>query len=333
MKGIFYTLLVSFLSLAVFTGCNDEWEDEQFAHYVSFKAPINNNGVTRIYVRQTEDGKITYRLPILVSGSTLNDRDFDVHIAVDADTLVDLNIARFSNREDLYYIELGEQHYSFPETVHVNAGENIAYLDIDFDLTGLDLVEKWVLPLTIVESPNGEYTPNMRKNYRKALLRVMPFNDYSGTYSGTNLIGAITDAGEGEEEPLVKDQITSYAVDANTIFFYAGTIDETRQDRENYKVYVRFDQDGTGVEMWSDNEANNKFQMTGIADYLVSNAMDATRPYLLHRTTMIRGIEYTFVDYTLAEGAEIPYRFTGTLTMQRDINTQIPDEDQAIEWD
>ena len=126
MKGIFYTLLVSFLSLAVFTGCNDEWEDEQFAHYVSFKAPINNNGVTRIYVRQTEDGKITYRLPILVSGSTLNDRDFDVHIAVDADTLVDLNIARFSNREDLYYIELGEQHYSFPETVHVNAGENIA---------------------------------------------------------------------------------------------------------------------------------------------------------------------------------------------------------------
>lgn len=336
MKGIFYTLLVSFLSLAVFTGCNDEWEDEQFAHYVSFKAPINNNGVTRIYVPHTETGKTTYRLPVLVSGSTLNDRDFDVHIAVDPDTLKDLNIARFSSRTDLYYMPLEEKHYSFPETVHVNAGENIAYLDIEFDLNGLDLVEKWVLPLTITESPDGQYTPNYRKNYRKALLRVMPFNDYSGTYSGTNLIGQLMDAGSAENEPLVKSQITTYTVDENTIFFYAGTIDETRQDRENYKIYVRFDQESSGVEMWSDNPdpaTGNGFISNSVPDYLVSNEMDATRPYLLHRTTMIRGIDYEFDDYTLAENARIRYHFTGTLTMQRDINTQIPDEDQAIEWD
>ncbi len=44
------------------------------------------------------------------------------------------------------------KHYSFPETVQIKAGENVGYLDIEFDLTGLDLVDKWVLPLTIEDA-------------------------------------------------------------------------------------------------------------------------------------------------------------------------------------
>ena len=30
------------------SSCNDEWENEQFTHYISFKAPINSDGVSRI---------------------------------------------------------------------------------------------------------------------------------------------------------------------------------------------------------------------------------------------------------------------------------------------
>ena len=26
------------------SSCNDEWENEQFTHYISFKAPINSDG-------------------------------------------------------------------------------------------------------------------------------------------------------------------------------------------------------------------------------------------------------------------------------------------------
>ena len=29
------------------SSCNDEWENEQFTHYISFKAPINSDGVSR----------------------------------------------------------------------------------------------------------------------------------------------------------------------------------------------------------------------------------------------------------------------------------------------
>ena len=293
MKGI-YTLLFSLIVLVMFSACNDEWKEEQFEHYISFKAPINSNGVTRINLSYSETGKTTYRLPILVSGSTKNDRDITVKIGIDADTLRTLNIARFSSREDLWYREMPSKHYSFPETVQIKAGENVGYLDIEFDLTGLDLVDKWVLPLTIEDAPNGEYKPNYRKHYRKALLRVMPFNDYSGTYGGTNLQGKLVDAGAGENEPLVKSEIVTYAIDDETIFFYAGTID---------------------------------------ASSYIEEEMDAVRPYLLRRTVMIRDVDYEFEDYTLAPGARIKFRFEGTISMQRNINTQIPDKDQAIEWD
>ena len=120
MKGI-YTLLFSLIVLVMFSACNDEWKEEQFEHYISFKAPINSNGVTRINLSYSETGKTTYRLPILVSGSTKNDRDITVKIGIDADTLRTLNIARFSSREDLWYREMPSKHYSFPETVQIKA--------------------------------------------------------------------------------------------------------------------------------------------------------------------------------------------------------------------
>ncbi len=107
-------------------------------------------------------------------------------------------------------------------------------------MEGIDLSDKWVLPLTIEESPDGNYTPNYRKHYRKALLRVMPFNDYSGNYSAVNyktyLNGSETDA------PYVKNYVMMYVVDDETLFFYAGLFDETRQDRKGYRIKSKIQQ-------------------------------------------------------------------------------------------
>ncbi|MCS2309389.1 DUF4973 domain-containing protein [Bacteroides thetaiotaomicron] len=80
---------------------------------------------------------------MLVSGSTKNDRDITIKIGIDADTLRTLNIARFSVAKTFGIGEMPSKHYSFPETVQIKAGENVDYLDIEFDLTGLDLVDKW----------------------------------------------------------------------------------------------------------------------------------------------------------------------------------------------
>ena len=76
--------------------------------------------------------------------------------------------------------------------------------------------EKWVLPLTVEESSDGSYTPNYRKHYRKALLRVMPFNDYSGNYSAVNYKCYIK--GAESEAPFVKNYVMTYVVDDQSLF-------------------------------------------------------------------------------------------------------------------
>lgn len=323
------TILHVLLALLITCGaCNDEWKDEQFENYVSFKAPLTDQGVTNIYVRYRGDEKTTFFQPLIVSGSTTNPRDMTVRVAVDPDTLEVLNFERFQNRQDFYYRELSSQYFNFSPTVPIKAGENTALLAIDFTLKDIDMVDKWVLPLTIVDDASGSYQANPRKHYRKALLRINPFNDFSGTYSGTALKTSME--GYENETPIVKEEIRSYVVDENTIFFYAGNIDEERQDRRYYKIYATFNETG-GVTFWADNP-QMKFSVNRDASYTITEQMDAVRPYLLHRYITINNIDYQFTDYTMVPDVDINYKVSGSLILERQLNTQIPDEDQAIEW-
>lgn len=141
--------------LLFISSCNDEWEKEQYQSYVSFKAPINERGVTRINVRYKSEGLVTYQLPLIVSGTKTNDKDMTVHVAVDSDTLRTLNLERFQSRTDLYYQELGTSFFTMPETVNIKSGENTSLINIDFSLKNIDLSEKWVLPLTIVDDQSS----------------------------------------------------------------------------------------------------------------------------------------------------------------------------------
>ncbi|WP_293937259.1 DUF4973 domain-containing protein [Sphingobacterium sp. UBA5996] len=314
--------------LFVCNACNDEWKEEQFEHYVSFKAPLESEGVANIYVRYKDGQKTTFLQPLEVSGSTTNDMDLSVRVGVDADTLGILNYERFQNRQDFYYEQLDNSYFSIPETVNIKTGENTALMAIDFSLKGIDMAEKWVLPLTILEDPAAQYKINPRKHYKKALLRVNPFNNYSGTYSGTAL--KVVMDGHESETPIVKSQIRSYVVDENTIFFYAGNIDEDRKDRKNYKIFATFSETG-GVTFRAENP-NMKFAVKKDASYTISEQMDAVRPYLLHRYITLNNVDYEFTDYTLVSTTAIKFKVSGSLILERQLNTQIPDEDQSIEW-
>lgn len=328
MKKI-YGLLSLFAILFLCGSCNDEWKEEQFERYISFKAPIDGKtGVSNIYVRYKDNVKTIYKLPLVVSGSTTNDKNMTVHVGVDSDTLKTLNHERFQGREDYYYTELGKTHFSIPEKVEFKAGENVALMDLSFDLKGIDLVNKYVLPLTVLDDSSYDYVGNPRKHYKKALLRVIPFNDYSGTYGGTAL--KIQMVARPNETPIVKSAITAYVVDENTIFFYAGNIDEDRKDRENYKIYVKIAKDGKGK--ISATNPLIKFKGNDDPAVEVREVMDETRPYLMHRYITITNIDYNFTDYTMVPNYSIDYKVEGTLILERKLNTQIPDEDQQIEW-
>ena len=331
---IIYNCWFALCMLLLITSCNDEWKDEQYRQYISFKAPINDkdNGVTPIYVRYNPDGKVRYQLPVIVSGSTTNEQDIDVHVALYEDTLEILNRERFSGRTDLWYTLLEKDKYEFPETVHIPAGTCVEQLNIDFDLRGINMTDKWVLPLTIVDDVSYNYQGHPRKNYAKALLRVIPFNDYSGSYSTSTMEVYIRNAnGSTDNKPMVTNNRTAYVVDNNTIFFYAGLMSEdlSRDERELYKIYIRFNEDKS-LSMWADNEEKIGFKLYGPPAYSVTETMDATRPYLKHRYVSFT-IEYDFKDVT-SRNQEVLYKVKGTMLLERNLNTQIPDEDQQIEW-
>lgn len=348
MKKI-YLLLVVMAAIGV--SCNNEWEDELFVQKVSFKATLNEDGVCPLYIRYQPDGVKRYDVPLLISGSTVNSQNRTVHIGLDPDTLNTLNLEQFgAYREELYYKQLDPQYYTMPETVEIPAGQSQAVLPIDFTLGGTDnsnplnMVEQYILPLTILDDNSSDFHANERKHYRKALLNVVPFNEYSGTYDGS------------QQKIYLEDQTTAFTVtkhkayvyNENTIFFYMGLRDVNYTDRKYYKLFVEFtDEKYEGkykLKLWTDNDGPNGNNLGFLTEtdifgnkrlkqpvYTIQTEFDVTKPYLKHIYYTLY-IDYTFEDYTISPGNRLKYTVNGTLNMQRDLNTLIPDQDQQIQW-
>ena len=176
-------IIVAVAALA-FCACNNEWEDEQFAHYVGFKAPINGEGVTSVYLKMrspeeiAEKGPVKYELPLVVSGSTAHSGDLNVKVELDPDSLEQVNLKNIGfNRKDIWWEQVPEDAYSFNPNITIPSGQSVTLLPIEFDLTKLDLVHRYILPLKVAENQPG-YTANTRKHYNNAMLNIIPFNDY-----------------------------------------------------------------------------------------------------------------------------------------------------------
>lgn len=332
VKKNIYFLFLAMVTAICCVSCNNEWEDEQYVQLASFKAEPDGNGVTFAYLRYNPEGKVTYKLPVIISGSTPNTQSRIVRIGLDPDTMAVLNLERYGHREELYFKTLDPSYYSFPETVEIPAGESTAVLPIEFTLGDLDQSDKWVLPLTILDDPSYDYRANPRKHYRKALLRVNPFNDYSGTYNGT-LYRIILEGDTGN--PLTLASHRTFVVDDKTIFLYAGARNIDSPDRKLYKIFIeltdeRVDLLTNKLRIYTDNP-DIQLNVTGQPSYSIEEAMDATRPYLKHIYITLN-LAYEFVDYTTIPDNVIRYSVSGSLSMQRDLNTLIPDEDQQIQW-
>jgi len=323
MKKILFYTMITLLGIT-FYACEDEWKTEQYQKYVSFV----RSGYTETYLNtNTADGIIHYKIPIEVSGSTANERQVTVEVELDPDTLVAHNRTMFYTRDDLFFRQLDEQHFTFPNGTNVTipAGKNVGYLNIDFQINDLDLVEKYILPLKI--SSTSEYAPSPKKHYKKTLMRIIPFNYFSGTYSA----GAGTLTAEGDPTPTSKATREMRVVSDSTVFFYAGLCEEDARDRATYKVKAQFNDDKT-ITFVAD---STKIEFTPVPDkctWSIKEEMDALQPYLMIRTVTME-LQYSYKDvsnpfYT------VKYTLKGSYTLERRRNTQIPEEDQQeiFEW-
>lgn len=323
-----YMLLVA--AMFAFTACNNEWEDELFEQSVSFA----KNGVYSAHVKYKPNGKVSYQVPVIVSGSTDNGHNLHVKIGLDTDTLNTLNFERFRYREDLYYLPLNEEYYTLPEMfVDIPAGTGTALLDIDFSLQGINLSREHILPLTILEGEG--YVPNYRKHYRKALLNVIPFNDYSGSYSSTTAMIYNRAVADAQQTAFSVSTRHSWVEDEKSIFFYAGAIDEDLKEREMYKVVAEFgeldEKTQTGPLILTNPDPVNRMRFRQVSgSYKIETNMDAKLPYLEHKYITLY-LEYHYSDIS-NEAYPMDYKVVGSMLMERKRNINIPDEDQSYIW-
>lgn len=328
--------------------CNDDWTEEQYVQYISFKAPLdtegNSVGVTTVYVpftRVNEDGTPKYgqeglshyELPVIVSGSTENDRNRVAHVA-HSDTLDILNVERFGiNRPELWYVDMS-QYASYPLTVSIPQGQDVSLLPISLDFRNIDLSDRYVLPITIVDNEADGCIRNPRKNYATAMLRILPYTDFSGMFQAANVKFQVVSGGMTDDEPGAMATIQTYAVAQNKVFFYAGTFDESSQIRKNFKVFATFtptseDGDRGTVTLECENPLMN-FVQNKVGSYVIVETPDEVQSYIVRRTLIISDIDYNFDDYMTAPGSVISYNISGNMTMERKLNTQMPEEDQII---
>lgn len=333
MKKIHIYILTMVFALCQ-TACNDEWEEELYTRMVSFKAPIGNEGVSEIYLRYNKTGEVTYKLPVILSGSRENETDIHVKVAVDSDTLKTFNQEKFQYRKDLYFQQLPEQFFSLPsESCLIRKGTHTENFPIKFKFDNLDLVERYILPLTIKEDP--AYVTNKRKGWRKALLYVKPFNDFSGNYSATSM-NVYADG--QSRNPLVSSVRTSWVVDEKAVFFYAGVLEEKSEDRGRYKIIMEFMEPSENVNGIKSGtlhvyaaDKSIDFEMLAQPTYQIREIADATKKYLVKQYCTVN-LKYKYNDITTMPGVPVRYRAEGSMTMERSRNILIPDEDQAIQW-
>lgn len=310
-------LLVCVLLVA----CNDEWTKEQYINEVSFV----KNGVVRVNVKyDSEGGIVPFKIPIIMSGTSKNSDDVIVSVALDPDTLIDLNFDRFRYREDLYFLELDPSYYEFESmSTVIPKGKDIGSLDVNFKLDGIDLVDKYILPLTITET--SKYGVSTRKHFKKTLMHIVPFNDYSGRYSVAGEVWQ-RDVPENDQKPLTTPSREARVVDEHSIFFYAGVSEEESQDRSNYKVVASFNSENNTVSLMAENPAINFSQQEG--SFTVEKKMDEVLPYL-QRTYITMYLKYEYDDIENPD-YPIPYRFTGSMVLEKVKNILIPEEDQQV---
>lgn len=320
MKKAYFSILSLSALLLFGSSCTKEWTQELYVKEVSFV----KSGVVSVYAKyKSQGGLVPLQVPVVVSGSNDNRDNIDVTIEIDRDTLEQLNFERFRLRQDLYFHELSGTYHSFQSmTTTIPSGSLQGYFDLDLKLEGLDLINKYLLPVKIVSTSRSNVSK--RRWFSKSLMHIIPFNDYSGRYSNAGLIWN-RDIPQNNQTALSTPHRNAWVVNENTVFFFAGNLDEEAYDRAKYKVIAQFNADST-VTLSAPDAAINFSQKAGT--YTISKKKDEVQPYL-EKTYITMNLEYWYSDIT-NPAFPINYRFIGPLTLEKVRNTQIPDEDQQV---
>lgn len=258
-------------------------------------------------------------LPISVgvSGTSRNDKDIAVELAIDAEALATYNYDKYRNDTVLYYTLFPQDALVIPDDVVIASGKESTVATFKIDMSRLeDKYADYVLPLTI--RTTSDYMPS--EEYATALYHIIFKNHFSGTYTGSmELIRVNTNGANNDTDKLSVSNKTLYAISADECFFYAGNYNRDTKGREKFIMTLKmadklpeispaakevvFDTPNPELELkyWY-----NKFDSISVIDY--STARNATDNRLLELTTIF-DVSYTFMNTN-----SLRYRLKGRMS-------------------
>ncbi|MDD3036983.1 DUF4973 domain-containing protein [Bacteroides sp.] len=227
-----YVYTASLLMVCAVTSCDNNIPDEQFAKKVS----LTKNGMQKYNIDFTDEGILDLNIPVLVSGTSKNDQNIEVTIALDPDTLANYNFERYRNNQALYYQLPSENMYHFPKgaTVTIPAGVDYSIIPLTIDLRNFDLYNNYILPLQINKVSAYEIAWS---SYSKLLINLNISNFISGSYT---VSGNVWEASMPDQKLAVSSS-SLFTLGANKCYLYMGDIAEDNINRALYTMTIEVD--------------------------------------------------------------------------------------------
>lgn len=304
-KRIYYFvlgLLPAFAGMLA-TSCSDELDSELFTKYTYL---IDNGWQEDIEMEINEDNTVTLPIYYGVNGTSGNDKNITLKIAVDPDTLNDYNFDKNKNNTEAYYSILPEDCYTFDQdSYEIPSGELNATAICTIDLTTLrnahDIYDEYVLPVKISESSGEIVGPS---KYTKALYFLNLTNEYSGVYASN---GSIRQLGSNYSTQATGKRL--YAISNDECYIYAGNLDRTSTDHKKFIINLHFNSDST-ITMTATNPDIEFTPLSANFNYKFTEHSTDSRK--LNRRTAIY-LKYTYKDISNIY-QDVSYIYETTLT-------------------
>ncbi len=301
--------IVSFLP-----ACNDELDDELFHKFVY----LATNGWQSYEIDVNENNQADLNIYFGVNGTSRNDRDIVVRLAIDPDTLEGYNFDKYKYQTQYYYPLLPASCYSFDkESYSIPAGEIKAASVITIDLEKIENpYTEYVLPLQIESSTGLE---KGESQYTKVLANIFFTNPYSGQFSGN---GTLKEEGStNSRDWLNVSGIRLYATAVNSCYMYAGSVTRTNTDNyTDYAIDITFNEDGT-IDMSSPNPELGFTPVSATIERTYTNVVNDNRYY---DQASVLSLKYLYSD--LSPDEERILEFSGDFNInKRVLKTDYPD--------
>ncbi len=305
----FFIFCMAFALALLNYSCNDELDSELFEKTVL----LTNNGWIDQELYLDESGLIDIPLVVSVNGTSGNDKNVNVEVRLDPDTLNNYNFEKYRNQPELYYQQPENDAITFQdETITIPAGELYGVSKLTLDLNKLaDRYADYVIPLEI--GSTSEYRI-AEPDYSKALLHMVLKNSFSGNYTGEIAVYKTKADGSSDTGNKLTVGVKSlYALSGQTCYFYAGQFDRTSVERDQFIVNVTIDAENR-VSLESPNaDLNLKKEEATVEISSVEHSTD--NRYLIVTTTL--KLKYTFVDVTQLDKPVL--RAEGTISMNQNV--------------